>query len=90
MGGFVIKFVKGFGGKGIIVIMGCDGDEYIKVLGFCMSLESFECYLINILVGFYLLVGSLDVVIIEDLIEFEVLLVKYFYQGVFDICIVVF
>lgn len=90
LGGFAIKPAKGSGGKGITVITGRDGDEYIKASGSRMSSESLERHLTNILAGLYSLAGSPDVAIIEDLIESEASLAKYSYQGVPDIRIVVF
>ncbi|MDF0751135.1 alpha-L-glutamate ligase-like protein [Marinobacter sp. 71-i] len=88
--GFAIKPAKGSGGKGITVITGRDGDEYVKASGSRVSASFLERHLSNILAGLYSLAGTPDVAIVENLVESIPALAKYSFQGVPDIRIVVF
>lgn len=88
--GFAIKPAKGSGGKGITVITGRDGDDFIKASGARIPVANLERHLTNILAGLYSLAGTPDVAIIENLVQSEPSLAKYSFQGVPDIRIVVF
>ena len=88
--GFAIKPAKGSGGKGITVITGRDGDDYIKASGSRVDSPFLERHLTNILAGLYSLAGTPDVAIVENLVESAPSLAKYSHQGVPDIRIVVF
>lgn len=88
--GFAIKPAKGSGGKGITVITGRDGDEYVKASGARVSAPYLERHLSNILAGLYSLAGTPDVAIVENLVESIPGLARYSFQGVPDIRIVVF
>lgn len=88
--GFAIKPAKGSGGKGITVITGRDGDEYVKASGARVSAPYLERHLSNILAGLYSLAGTPDVAIVENLVESIPELARYSFQGVPDIRIVVF
>ena len=88
--GFAIKPAKGSGGKGITVITGRDGHEFIKGSGARASAEVLERHLTNILAGLYSLAGTPDVAIVESLVECSPTLARYSFEGVPDIRIVVF
>ena len=88
--GFAIKPAKGSGGKGITVITGRDGDDFVKASGARISVAMLERHLTNILAGLYSLAGTPDVAIVEDLVQSSPALAKYSYQGVPDIRIIVF
>lgn len=88
--GFAIKPAKGSGGKGILVIVGRDGDDFVKPSGSKVSLEEIERHLTNILAGLYSLGGSPDVAVIEALVRSDPRLARYSHEGVPDIRIVVF
>jgi len=90
LNGFAIKPAKGSGGKGITVISGRDGDEFIKGSGARESSEVLERHLSNILAGLYSLAGTPDVAIVESLVQCSPALAKYSFEGVPDIRIVVF
>ncbi|EMP56978.1 hypothetical protein MSNKSG1_02926 [Marinobacter santoriniensis NKSG1] len=90
LAGFAIKPAKGSGGKGITVITGRDGDEYIKGSGVRVNAGYLERHLTNILAGLYSLAGTPDVAIVESLVQSEPGLARYSHQGVPDIRIVVF
>ncbi len=89
-GGFAIKPAKGSGGKGILVIIGRRGENFVKASGVEVTLEDIERHLTNTLAGLYSLSGSPDVVIIEELIEFDPVFAGYSHEGVPDIRIIVF
>ncbi|MGM0953554.1 MAG: alpha-L-glutamate ligase-like protein [Pseudomonadota bacterium] len=88
--GFAIKPAKGSGGKGITVVTGREGNEYIKASGARVSVSVLERHLTNILAGLYSLAGTPDVAIVESLVQCSPTLAKYSFEGVPDIRIVVF
>jgi len=90
LAGFAIKPAKGSGGKGITVITGRDGDDYIKASGARVSVSVLERHLTNILAGLYSLAGTPDVAIVESLVQCSPSLARYSFEGVPDIRIVVF
>ena len=90
MDSFAVKPAKGSGGKGITVIKGRDGEQFVKASGALVPLSYLERHLSNILAGLYSLAGSPDVAIVEDLVESIPSLARYSFQGVPDIRIVVF
>lgn len=87
---FAMKPAKGSGGKGITVISGREGGQFVKASGAIVPLSFLELHLSNILAGLYSLAGTPDVAIVEDLVESIPGLAKYSFQGVPDIRIVVF
>lgn len=89
-GGFVIKPAKGSGGKGILVIEGVEGDQFVKPSGSRLGLEDLHRHVSNILSGLYSLGGTPDVAMIEGLIEFDQTLAEYTYEGVPDVRVIVF
>ena len=90
LAGFAIKPAKGSGGKGVTVITGRDGDDFIKASSARISVAMLERHLTNILAGLYSLAGTPDVAIVENLVQSSPALAKYSFQGVPDIRIVVF
>ncbi|WP_226597152.1 alpha-L-glutamate ligase-like protein [Marinobacter nauticus] len=90
LAGFAIKPAKGSGGKGITVITGRDGDDFIKASSARISVAMLERHLTNILAGLYSLAGTPDVAIVENLVQSSPALARYSFQGVPDIRIVVF
>jgi len=89
-GSFVIKPAQGSGGKGILVITGRNGDNYVKSTGVKLSQGELRRHACNILAGLYSLGGRNDTAMIEALIEFDDSLAQYSYEGVPDIRIIVF
>lgn len=87
---FAMKPAKGSGGKGITVISGREGEDFVKASGAVVPLSYLERHLSNILAGLYSLGGSPDVAIVEDLVESVPDLARYSFQGVPDIRVVVF
>ncbi|MCM2679754.1 alpha-L-glutamate ligase-like protein [Echinimonas agarilytica] len=88
--GFVIKPAKGSGGKGILVILRRDGDNYVKSNGDVVSRSDVERHLSNTLSGLFSLGGTPDVAVVEALIDFDPAFADYSFEGVPDIRIIIF
>jgi len=88
--GFVIKPAQGSAGKGILVIVNREGDEFIKPNGERVSFRDIKRHVSNILSGLYSLGGKYDVAMIESLVEFDPVFDRYSYEGVPDIRVVVY
>ncbi|MEM9255772.1 MAG: alpha-L-glutamate ligase-like protein [Pseudomonadota bacterium] len=87
---FVVKPAKGSGGKGILVITGRDGEDFVRSSGARFSTTDLRRHMSNILAGLYSLGGASDVAIVEELIAFDDCFTGYSHEGVPDIRIVVF
>ncbi|MEZ5503582.1 MAG: alpha-L-glutamate ligase-like protein [Halioglobus sp.] len=87
---FALKPAKGSGGKGIMVIVGRRGDDFVRSSGALISIADIRRHMSNILAGLYSLAGSADVAIVEDLIAFDDCFAGYSHEGVPDIRIIVF
>ncbi len=87
---FALKPAKGSGGKGILVVTGRQGDQFVRSSGALISIADIRRHMSNILAGLYSLAGSSDVAIIEDLIAFDDCFAGYSHEGVPDIRIIVF
>ncbi len=87
---FVIKPVQGSGGKGILVIIGREGDRFRKSSGTLISAEEVRRHLSNTLAGLYSLGGRNDRAMVEAMIQFDPYLEKYSYEGVPDIRVIAF
>ncbi len=87
---FVIKPAQGSGGKGILVIVGREGDHFLKPSGDKISLMDIQRHISNTLSGLYSLGGRNDVAMVEDLVNFDPRFNDYSYQGVPDIRVIIF
>ncbi len=88
--GFCIKPAKGSGGKGILVIRKNSSGECLRTNGQAISLPDIERHISNILAGLFSLGGSPDVAVIEDLIQVDRAFLKYTFEGVPDLRVIVF
>jgi len=87
---FVVKPSQGSGGKGILVIIRREGDEFIKASGQRLELRDVQRDISNILSGLYSLGGKPDVAMIEKLVEFDPIFERYSYEGVPDIRVIIY
>ncbi len=87
---FVIKPARGSGGKGILVIVGRDGDRLIKSSGSKLSAADVKRHLSNIISGLYSLGGRTDVAFVEALVTADATFEHISYEGVPDIRLIVF
>ncbi len=88
--GFVLKPSQGSGGKGILVIVKREGDEFIKANGQRLALRDIQRDISNILSGLYSLGGKPDVAMLETLVEFDPIFDRYSYEGVPDIRVITY
>jgi alpha-L-glutamate ligase-like protein len=88
--GFVIKPARGSGGKGILVITSHQDGIYCKASGVQLTKAYIERHISNALAGLFSLGGKNDVVIIENLIQFDNYFDGFSYEGVPDIRVIVF
>ena len=87
---FVIKPAKGSGGKGILVIVGRDGEDYVKPSGAKLTHEELCRHTSNILSGLFSLGGKPDIALIEDLVAFTDDFEGFSYEGVPDVRVIVY
>ncbi|MCD6268722.1 MAG: alpha-L-glutamate ligase-like protein [Deltaproteobacteria bacterium] len=87
---FVIKPAKGSGGKGILVITGRDGEDYLKPSGAKVNDQMIRRHVSNILSGLFSLGGKPDVAMIEELVNFSEVFDGFSFEGVPDIRIIVY
>lgn len=87
---FVIKPSKGSGGKGILVITGRDGENFVKPSGSRVTLKELQHHVSNTLSGLYSLGGKPDVAMIEELVEFSDVFDGFSYEGVPDIRVILY
>jgi alpha-L-glutamate ligase-like protein len=87
---FVIKPARGSGGKGILVIVGRNGEKYLKASGAEVSAADILRHVSNIHSGLYSLGGKPDKVMVEALVDFDPVFDNYSFEGVPDIRVIVF
>lgn len=87
---FVVKPVKGSGGKGIIVITGRKRGDFLKPSGATVSLDEMKWHITNILGGLYSLGGQRDRAMIEYRVQPDAMFSSISYLGVPDIRVVLF
>ncbi len=86
---FVLKPNYGFGGEGIIPIIGRKNGKYVKASGSLMTQEEIIEHIGDILDGRFSLSGVADTAFFEQLVVCDETLDKYSYKGLPDIRIVV-
>ncbi len=86
---FVIKPTQGSGGKGILVITGRKGADYVKSSGQVVDAEYVRRHLSNVLAGLHSLGGRNDKAMVEAMIEFDPYLASYSHEGVPDLRVIV-
>lgn len=87
---FVIKPAKGSGGKGILVIVGRDGEDFVKPSGAKVTLTDIKRHVSNTLSGLYSLGGKPDVALIEALVVFTDDFEGFSFEGVPDIRVIIY
>jgi alpha-L-glutamate ligase-like protein len=85
---FVIKPSKGSGGKGILVITGRDGDDFVKPSGAVINIKAIQHHVSNTLSGLFSLGGKPDVAMIEELVQFSNVFDGFSFEGVPDIRVI--
>lgn len=85
---FVIKPTRGSGGKGIMVITGREGGNFIKPSGAEVSAADLKNHVSNILAGLFSLGGKRDFALIEYRVTPAKLLTSLSFQGAPDVRVV--
>lgn len=86
---FVVKPNAGFGGEGIVIIIGRKGGNFIKSNGDIISSEDLSAHVNDILDGRYSITDTADSALFEQRLEAPDLLKKMSYKGLPDFRIVV-
>ena len=87
---FVIKPAQGSGGRGILVIVGRDGENFVKSSGERVDLRHIKRLLTNIISGLHSLGGRTDSAIVESLVTAHPMFDSTSVGGVPDIRVIVF
>ncbi len=87
---FVAKPAQGSGGKGILVVVEQEEDQYRKASGELISLEAVQRHLTNTLSGLHSLGGRTDVAFLETLVRVSPYFDQFSHEGVPDIRLIVF
>ena len=82
---FVIKPARGSGGKGILVIDGRDGRNYVKPSGNTVTGDEIRHHVSNILAGLFSLGGQRDSALVEYRVRPAKAMTEMSYQGAPDI-----
>lgn len=88
--GFAVKPLRGSGGKGIIIVTGRHGEDFVKPSRKLITLMDIRHDIANILSGVYSLGGRPDTAIVESLITGVPGLLKYSHEGLPDIRVIVY
>lgn len=86
---FVLKPNKGYGGEGIIPIIGKDGNKFITISGKEISKDQLKKHILDILDGRFSINNSPDTAFFEQLIISDERIGKYSYKGLPDIRVIV-
>jgi alpha-L-glutamate ligase-like protein len=87
---FVIKPNRGSAGRGVFVIIGRDGKDYIRHNGERISLDQLRQHLSDILSGMYSLGGQLDRVIVQQRIRLHPTFAAISYKGIPDVRVILY
>ncbi len=85
---FAIKPACGSGGKGVLVIDGRDGKNYVKPSGSTLTGDEIRHHVSNILAGLFSLGGQRDCALVEYRVRPAKVMTEMSYQGAPDIRIV--
>jgi alpha-L-glutamate ligase-like protein len=87
---FVVKPARGAGGGGVLVVVGRDGDAFVKASGARLSLAELADHCAEILAGAFSLRQHADEVLIEYRVQADEVLGALSYRGVPDVRVLVF
>ena len=87
---FVIKPNRGSAGRGILVVVGCTGEDYVRHNGGHLRLEQIRQHLSDILSGMYSLGGRPDQAIVQQRVRLHADFEPITYQGIPDIRVILY
>lgn len=87
---FVIKPNRGSAGRGVLVILGRDGDHFLRHNGEKLRLEQIRQHVSDILSGMYSLGGRPDQAIVQYRVELHPVFTPVAYKGIPDVRVVLY
>ena len=87
---FVIKPNRGSAGRGVLVVVGRDGPDYLRHNGEKLRLDSLRQHLSDILSGMYSLGGRPDTVIVQQRIHLHPAFEAITYKGIPDVRVILY
>lgn len=87
---FVLKPDRGAGGRGIMVVTGHDGPNYVRHNGSVVTPEELRQHVSGILSGLFSLGGTEDEALVQQRVVPDPVLSKISYQGTADIRVIVY
>jgi alpha-L-glutamate ligase-like protein len=90
IGDFVIKPNHGSAGRGVLVVVGREGNTYLRHNGERLSLDTLRQHLSDILSGMYSLGGRPDQAILQQRVRLHPAFAPYSYKGIPDIRVVLY
>jgi alpha-L-glutamate ligase-like protein len=87
---FALKPARGAGGAGIVVVVGREGEHFVKVSGARLPRRTLEAHVCDVIAGMYSVGGREDVLLVEERVVPEPTLAALAYRGVPDVRVLVF
>lgn len=87
---FVLKPNRGAGGRGILVVLGKEGDNYLRHNGNLLSFDELRQHISDTLSGLYSLGGRPDAVIVQQRVDLDPAFRAISYQGIGDIRVIAY
>ena len=87
---FVVKPNRGAAGRGVLVITGRQGENFLRHNGQTMTAEAFRQHLSGIISGLFSLGGTEDEALIQQRVVPDTVLESISYQGTADIRVIVY
>ncbi len=87
---FVIKPNRGSAGRGVLVVLGRDGDRFLRHSGERLSIEDLRQHISDILSGMYSLGGRPDQALVQYRVELHPAFVPIAYKGIPDLRVIVY
>jgi alpha-L-glutamate ligase-like protein len=87
---FVIKPSRGSAGRGVLVVVGREGDHYLRHSGTPLRLEQIRQHLSDILSGMYSLGGHPDRALLQQRVRLHPAFAPLSYQGIPDVRVILF
>ena len=87
---FVIKPNRGSAGRGVLVVVDRDGDQFLRHSGECLGFEQLRQHLSDILSGMYSLGGRPDEALIQQRVRLHPAFEPISYKGIPDIRVIVY
>jgi alpha-L-glutamate ligase-like protein len=89
-GDFVLKPNRGSAGRGVLVVTGRDGKDYLRHNGERLSLDDLKQHLSDILSGMYSLGGQTDRAIVQQRIRLHPTFAAASYKGIPDVRVILY